>query len=138
MTDRQKLFCELYAENPDATAAALASGYSKKSARSIGAENLTKPDILSYIRELQQPGYNARIAAIDEIQEFWTRVMRDEDLPLRDRLKSTELLGKSLGAFFHIRATEEVLQVEDDGDTVVFYLPENHRPLIIEDDEEGN
>ena len=134
MTGRQKLFCELYAANPDATAAAVSAGYSTKSARFIGAENLTKPNISSYIQQLQKPEFEARVASIHEIQEFWTQVMMDEEVPIRDRLKSAELLGKSLGAFLLIRNRVEVLQIEDDGDSVVFYLPDNKRPLIADED----
>lgn len=45
---RQRLFIEAYLCNGfNATKAAIAAGYSERSARSIGAENLTKPDILA-------------------------------------------------------------------------------------------
>lgn len=135
MTDKQKIFCELYAANPDATFAAVGAGYSKRTARSIGSENLTKPDIIEYIKELQQPDHDARIATIDEIQQFWTSTMRDDTLPLRDRLKASELHAKASGAFLHIDATDEVASGEIDGEDVVFYIPDNHRRIKSEDPE---
>lgn len=45
MTDRQTRFCEEYLVDLNSTAAAIRAGYSVKSARSIGNENLTKPYI---------------------------------------------------------------------------------------------
>lgn len=51
MTPKQKLFCREYLVDLNATQAAMRAGYSKKSAKSIGQENLTKPDIQKRIQE---------------------------------------------------------------------------------------
>lgn len=48
---KQQLFVTEYLQCFNATQAAIAAGYSPKTARSIGAENLTKPDILAEIQE---------------------------------------------------------------------------------------
>jgi len=48
LTSKQKLFVQYYQETQNATEAAEKAGYSKKSARQMGSENLSKP----YIREL--------------------------------------------------------------------------------------
>ncbi len=53
LNPRQKLFCQLYVENFNATDAALRAGYSKKTATAIGAENLRKPYIQDFIEEIQ-------------------------------------------------------------------------------------
>jgi phage terminase small subunit len=45
MTDRQEKFCNEYLIDLNSTAAAIRAGYSVKSARQIGNENLTKPYI---------------------------------------------------------------------------------------------
>ena len=45
LTEKQKRFCDYYIEDPNATQAAIRAGYSKKTARFIGNENLTKPNI---------------------------------------------------------------------------------------------
>ena len=50
LTTRQRLFIEEYLRTFNATAAAIAAGYSEKSARAIGHENLTKPDIAGEIQ----------------------------------------------------------------------------------------
>ena len=50
LSKKQRLFLETYLINGfNATRAAITAGYAERSARSIGAENLTKPDILAEI-----------------------------------------------------------------------------------------
>ena len=49
MTKKQKLFVEEYLIDLNATQAAIRAGYSPETARSIGQENLTKPDIRAEI-----------------------------------------------------------------------------------------
>jgi len=45
INDRQRRFVAEYLVDPNATQAAIRAGYSPRTARSIGQENLTKPDI---------------------------------------------------------------------------------------------
>lgn len=54
LTDKQKRFCEEYLIDLNATKSAIRSGYSEKTAHSIGFENLTKPEIQNYISLLQK------------------------------------------------------------------------------------
>lgn len=49
MTKKQKRFVEEYLIDMNATAAAIRAGYSPKTATSIGAENLTKPDVRAHV-----------------------------------------------------------------------------------------
>ncbi len=49
MTKKQKRFAEEYLIDLNATQAAIRAGYSPGTAKSIGSENLTKPDIQAYI-----------------------------------------------------------------------------------------
>jgi phage terminase small subunit len=58
LTEKQKRFADEYIKTGNATQAAIDAGYSKKTARSIGSENLTKPDIKEYI--------DARLKLLDE------------------------------------------------------------------------
>lgn len=51
MTLKQQKFADEYLVSGNATKAALKAGYSKKSAYSIGAENLKKPVIAAYIKK---------------------------------------------------------------------------------------
>jgi phage terminase small subunit len=51
LTDKQARFCEEYLKDLNSTKAALRSGYSAKTCRAIGCENLTKPIIQERIRK---------------------------------------------------------------------------------------
>src|SRR5215471_6721870 len=50
LSKKQAAFIEYYITHWNATRAAIDAGYSKRSARSIGSENLTKPDIQAAIQ----------------------------------------------------------------------------------------
>ncbi len=66
LTSKQKRFVQEYLVDYNATQAAIRAGYSAKTARAIGAENLTKPDIAA---ELQRLG--SKTAAKLEITREW-------------------------------------------------------------------
>jgi phage terminase small subunit len=99
LTPKQKAFCEYYASNGNATESARLAGYSENTAQVQGAENLSKPIIQEYIKELANPIENKRIASANEIKEFWTSVMREDAEKMADRLKASELLAKTGGMF---------------------------------------
>lgn len=52
LTDKQELFAREYLKDLNATQAAIRAGYSENTARKIGSENLSKPDIAERIAEL--------------------------------------------------------------------------------------
>lgn len=93
LTAKQAAFVEAYAGN--ATEAALQAGYSKKSAYSIGNENLNKPEIQKAIKERQALQIQPLIWSREQRQRFWSEVAADEAQDMRDRLRASELLGKS-------------------------------------------
>ena len=92
LSDKQRAFCEHYAACLNATEAAKRAGYSAKTARSIGAENLTKPDIQKYIAELTKPKRERRIATIDEALQYLSDTMRNAEELTRERTKAAQLL----------------------------------------------
>lgn len=53
LTYKQKRFCQEYIRDWNATRAAIAAGYSEKTAYAIGQENLKKPEILAYVNRVQ-------------------------------------------------------------------------------------
>ena len=122
MTEKQKRFCDEYLIDLNGTQAAIRAGYSQKTACSMGAENLRKPDIKSYIDERLAQKEAALIAKQDEVLKYLTSVMRGETQSEivviegegdgvssaktvlkapdeKERLKAAELLGKRYGAF---------------------------------------
>lgn len=104
LTPKQKAFADEYIRNSgNATQAAIVAGYSKKSAKSIATENLSKPAIIAYIAERQKEIESSRICDLKEIQEFRSRVVRGEEkdsfgleIGAGDRLKAANDLEKAL------------------------------------------
>lgn len=97
LTTRQRKFVELFEGN--ATKAAILAGYSKKTAYSIGQENLKKPEIIKALKEREKKEIGTLIADRQQRQQFWTQVFRDITVKMGDRLKASELLGKSEADF---------------------------------------
>lgn len=60
LTDKEVAFCHEYVIDWNATRAAIDAGYSKKTARQIGYENLTKPYIKDKIKKLIEEKVMAR------------------------------------------------------------------------------
>lgn len=106
MSEKQKAFCDFYVETLNQTEAAILAGYSKKTARTTGSENMTKPYIKEYIDLRLAELEEARIADASEVLRYLTSVMRGEvkdqfdlDPSLQDRTKAAELLGKRYRLF---------------------------------------
>lgn len=78
LTVKQRLFADEYIKSGNATQAAIKAGYSPKTVRSIGQENLTKPDIKAYIDAKMAEIESNKIATAKEVLEFYTSVMRAE------------------------------------------------------------
>ena len=116
LTLKQQRFADEYIISGNATQAATLAGYSKKTARSIGQENLTKPDIKKYIDERLEELESSKIAKQDEVLQYLTSIMRgleteqtlrgmgegmqtidDIEVSAKDRIKAAELLGKRYG-----------------------------------------
>ena len=134
LTEKQKRFADYYIETGNITEAAVKAGYSKKTARVIGQENLLKPAIKGYIDEKLEAMQDERTASAKEVLEFLTKSMRGEikeevvvvegtgdgtseartvkkQIGLRDRIKSAELLGKRYRLFTDKVEVEGVVPV---------------------------
>lgn len=122
MTAKQKLFCDEYLIDLNATQAAIRAGYSKKTANRIATENLSKPVIKEYIAARMAEKEKTLIADQDEVLKYLTSVMRGESQSEvvvvegcgfgnseartiqkapdeKEKLKAAELLGKRYGIY---------------------------------------
>ena len=122
LTLKQQRFADEYIISGNATDAAIKAGYSKKTAYSIGIENLKKPEIKKLINEKLNELSDKKIADQQEVLAYLTAVLRGETqseivvvegvgdgcsearrlqkLPdEKERLKAAELLGKRMGLF---------------------------------------
>ena len=97
LTVKQQRFVEAYSGN--ATQAMIAAGYSERSAASNVDKILKNTEIQAAIQNREKERNSAAIATREERQSFWTAILRDPEAELRDRLRASELLGKSEGDF---------------------------------------
>lgn len=135
MTPRQQKFCDEYLISGNATEAAIKAGYSRKTAKQTGSENLSKPDLRAYIDEQLAKIYSAKIADAEEVMKYLTSVMRGEhteqvlklvgegvqtvtdiDVSAKERLKAAELIGKRYGLFTEKVGLEGAVPVIITGD----------------------
>lgn len=79
LTAKQRLFADEYIKSGNATQSAIKAGYSPKTVRSIGQENLTKPDIKHYIDAKMAEIESHKIADAKEVLQYLTRVLRGEE-----------------------------------------------------------
>ena len=98
LTPKQELFCREYLKDLNATQAAIRAGYSEATARQIGAENLSKPDIQEQIQRLREEvadstGINLQ-DIVSEIRLLAKTATKDSD-----RLKAYDMLLKHLGGY---------------------------------------
>lgn len=78
LTVKQKKFADEYIKTGNATQSAITAGYSKKTARAIGQENLTKLDIKRYIDAQMQKIEDAKIMKADEALQGIAAIARGE------------------------------------------------------------
>nr|P54307.4 RecName: Full=Terminase small subunit; AltName: Full=G1P; AltName: Full=Terminase, small subunit gp1 [Bacillus phage SPP1]AQN32169.1 terminase small subunit [Bacillus phage 41C]CAK29440.1 terminase small subunit [Bacillus phage SPP1] len=128
---------EYFINGMNATKAAIAAGYSKKSASTIAAENMQKPHVRARIEERLAQMDKKRIMQAEEVLEHLTRIALGQEkeqvlmgigkgaetkthveVSAKDRIKALELLGKAHAVFTDKQKVEtnQVIIVDDSGD----------------------
>ena len=96
---KQQRFCEYYVACGNVYEAGLKAGYSDFYSNKRLHTQMKQEHYQNYIKELTKPLQDKRIADIQEIRQFWTDVVRNEDEDMKDRLKASEYIAKTNGAF---------------------------------------
>lgn len=99
LSKRQQAFVESYAKGNTVKQAAIDAGYSAQYADKCGPAILGSARIRAALADLNAKTNRPSIATIIERREWWTKVMRDGETTLKERLRASELLGKSFGDF---------------------------------------
>ena len=118
LTEKQKRFADYYIELGNAAQAAIKAGYSSKYANTNASKLLQNTTIKSYIDERLSQLASERIVSAEEVLEFLSSVMRNEqkeevlkgvgmgeqakthiEVSAKDRVKAAELLGKRYALF---------------------------------------
>ena len=115
LTAKQEMFCREYLVDLNATQAAIRAGYSEKTAKEIGCENLTKPNIQEYIQaQMNKRAERVEITAdyvLNGIKDLTERCIQAEPVvvdgqhtgewkfEVNGAFKGYELMGKHLKLF---------------------------------------
>jgi phage terminase small subunit len=133
LSERERRFVDAYMGKAagNATKAAELAGYSQKTCRQQGARLLTKVSIQAAIKQRAESDPLAR--SREERQQFWRDVMagtgKFAKTAMKDRLKASELLGKTQGDF--------VQRIEIGNSAPLFTLPAGVRVSVSRDDTAG-
>ena len=142
MTDQQRLFADQYLILNNGTKAAIAAGYSEKSARSQASQLLVLEEIENYIEERRKAA--SEISLVDaawvqtRFKDISDRCMTAVPVMIHDgegwvesgeykfdsggANKATENLGKIIGVY-----EKDNKQKENNATVTIFELPENGR-----------
>ena len=123
LTPKQQRFCDEYLVDLNATQAALRAGYSKKTAYSIGVENLRKPEIQAEIQkrqnrlrnklEITQEKVLRELAAIAFANgSDFAKVVNIGSLPTVEMIPNDELPPEKLPAIAGIKTTQTGVEVK--------------------------
>lgn len=129
LTERQRRFADYYIETGNATESAIRAGYSKKTAKEMGHENLTKPHLREYIDKRLEEMAEKRIMNAEEAMQLLTAIARNEEkeevvlfgeggsvieekgISAKDRLKAIELIGKRYAMWTEKQQVENITPV---------------------------
>lgn len=106
LTPKQEKFVQEYLVDLNATQAAIRAGYSERTAKSIGQENLTKPDVAAAIEAAQ-----ADLSKRTEITQEW--VLSNLKIVAQRCMQSAPVLD---------RKGQQVFVENAEGDTVPAYV----------------
>lgn len=143
LTMKQEKFVEAFMISGNATQAALEAGYSKKTAKQAGAENLSKPYLAAEIKRRTEELQNEKVDTQQDIVEYLSAVRRGQVMEtivtpsgmkvqvpakISDRNKAAELMGKRYAMWTenrNINATVGPVKIIDD-------VPDEDPPVKVE------
>lgn len=114
LTEKQRKFIAFYSGN--GVEAARRAGYDGDDTvlASVAYENLRKPQLREAIKKRSAHDIQPLTATRLIRQKFWTKVMMSAQSSMKDRLKASELLGKSEADF-----TDNVIQTGETKVTLI-------------------
>lgn len=117
LTPKEEKFCQEYVKRLNKTQAAIAAGYSKKTAKEIGYENFTKPHIKDRIEQIQaeireKTGIDEHSVIVELASlGFWTiKDFLNKDGSVRNLATMQKNKLKPVAG---IKVTERIIKTED-------------------------
>ncbi len=116
LTAKQKRFADYYLACLNASESAVKAGYSKKTAKEIGCENLTKPNIAEYIKKAQDKTANkleitreTLVRDLTEIKQLaLTPTGEYGNLELRNAISAMQEQAKLLGLYAPVETNSKL------------------------------
>jgi phage terminase small subunit len=100
LTEKQQRFADYYIQTANATESYhRAYGGKRSTADANGTKLLGNTRVKQYIEERNKQLENDRIVSMEEVKRFWSDTIRDEDINFKHRLKASEYIAKTNGAF---------------------------------------
>lgn len=105
---KQKRFADNYLITGNAKESYILAGYKAEgSSCEVNSSRLLRnAKVANYIKWRNEQLDSKYIADLEEIKRFWTEIMRDTDTELKDRLKASEYIARTAGAFLDKRETK--------------------------------
>lgn len=121
LTPKQQKFADEYIKTGNATQSAIEAGYSKKTAQQIGAENLLKPVIKSYIAKRMEQIASNRVMGYTEAVELLTSIARGElmETVVVGTMDGVETVEKEADIKTRLAALKEILKRYPSNDKLV-------------------
>lgn len=102
LTPKQRAFADYYIQSGNGSESykkAYPSCKKDDTAKTNASRLLTNANVLSYIEEVNKKIESNRIADTEEIKRFWTDMLRNEEVEVKNRLKASEYLAKTRALF---------------------------------------
>ena len=105
LTLKQEKFCLYYIDSGNATEAAIKAGYSENCASEIGYENLRKPQISEYIKDIRRQLSESVCMGIEERRQVLSEIARKRDLKTN---KGTPLFTHQIQAIAELNRMDSI------------------------------
>jgi len=99
LSQKQKLFADEYIMSGNICQSAIKAGYSASYADKQGYKLLDIIGMREYLQERTKELDKDKRADMEEVHEFWASILRNDKLDVSDRIRVSELIGKTNGAF---------------------------------------
>lgn len=121
LTPKQQKFADEYIKTGNATQSAIEAGYSRRAAKEVGYENLTKPHIKDYIDERMEQIASNRVMGYTEAVELLTSIARGElmETVVVGTMNGSETVEKEADIKTRIAALKEILKRYPGNDKLV-------------------
>lgn len=100
LTPKEMRFAEEYVKDFNGAEACRRAGIGDpKTAPQSAQRYIKKPQVQAYIQKLMIKTSEQCQTEVNDLMEFWTKIMLDPNESTANRLKASDYLGKVLGAF---------------------------------------